>query len=661
MSRAQVRFSPHPVSSPAIIITDPNNSYFPAASSSGGSSTPEEDVVVVDAKTPLLPPPVVAGRRGSARYGGKKEAAVSWKDNAALVVVICLLSMVFGVIVVENKKGDHDDGRQYLVKARRGVVSSDVLECSEIGVDVMRDGGNAIDAVIAAGACIGTINMFASGIGGGGFMVTRLANGTSKSFNFRERAPVAAHRDMFEHDYEAAKHGGLAIGVPGELHGLATAHQYYGQIPWHRLWEPSVNISRRGFPVTPVFAKIMAAHADFFKTHSSDGWDFLLNSKTGELLKTGDTITRPNFANTLSTIAGHKSTNTSDYSGVTSFYNGALSESLITAITASNGIITPSDLADYFTEVTDTVSTTFHNHIVETCPPPCSGQVLLEGLNIVEELPIFDPTDPLTHHYIVEAMKWLSAGRTELGDPSDAVVQANSNRIKELMSKDWAEEVRRNISESTTYGWEHYKPSYEPNEVHGTSHIEAVDQWGNAASLTTTVNLYWGAMVVDKHTGVIFNNQMDDFSIPNHPNSFDLSPSLYNFIHPGKRPLSSSSPTIISPSSSGPPTLILGASGGSRILTGVFTTIINKLIFRYSLYHSIKAPRLHHQLLPDVVNVERDMAEWVVEGLVGRGHEVRRKGDGEAGGSVVHGIWRGAAGWEGMADWWRKGGRAAGY
>lgn len=367
--------------------------------------------------------------------------------------------------------------------------------------------------------------MFASGIGGGGFLVTRLANGTSKTFNFRERAPAAAHRDIYKDNYEAAKFGGLSIGVPGELHGLATAHQYYGVLPWHRLWEPSVEISIRGFPVTPVFEKIMAPHVDFFKANRHDGWDFLFNKETGEIVKAGDTITRPEFARTLSTIAGRSVTDVSDYSGVHDFYNGDIAAQIVATVNSTGGIMTQADLASYFTSVESTVSTSFHGYTVETCAPPCSGQVLLEGLNIVEGLPIFESGEAVTYHYMVEAMKWLSAGRTELGDPTDPVVQSNEHRVKELLTKKWAEEVRKNISESTTYGWEHYRPSYEPNRVHGTSHIEAVDKEGNAASLTTTVNLYWGSQVADKVTGIIFNDQMDDFV--SAPRSYKLITRIY--------------------------------------------------------------------------------------------------------------------------------------
>lgn len=259
-------------------------------------------------------------------------------------------------------------------------------------------------------------------------------------------------------------------------------------------------------------------------------------------------------------------------------------------------------------------------------------------------------------------MKWLSAGRTELGDPHDPIVTENLPRIHELTTKSYASAVRRNISNDHTYPWKHYNPAYEPTDPKGTSHLSVLDKDGNAVALTTTINLYWGAKLHDPITGIILNSEMDDFSIPGRSNAYLLRPSVYNYILPHKRPLSSTAPTIVV-ESNGSPGLVIGGSGGSRIVTGVFEAIVKMYFWRYGLLDTIKSPRLHHQLIPEVVSAETGMESWIIEGLRERGHRVLQRKLGEAaGGSVlqaVQGMKDGRV--EGVADWWRKGGKAAGY
>jgi gamma-glutamyltranspeptidase/glutathione hydrolase/gamma-glutamyltranspeptidase/glutathione hydrolase/leukotriene-C4 hydrolase len=254
-------------------------------------------------------------------------------------------------------------------------------------------------------------------------------------------------------------------------------------------------------------------------------------------------------------------------------------------------------------------------------------------------------------------MKWLSAGRTELGDPADPIVLSNSPRIAELQSKSYAASVRANISDDTTYPWEHYNPAYEAVDPKGTSHLSVLDDYGTAVALTTTINLYWGAKVHDPQTGIVLNSEMDDFSIPGRSNAYKLEPSVYNFILPYKRPLSSTTPTIII-EADGEPGLVIGGSGGSRIVTGVFQAIVKNYLWGYGLLDTIKSPRVHHQLIPQVVYAEDGVGDWVVEGLRRRGHVVDHRSAGEAsGGSVLQAVKRMETGRvEGVADWWRKGG-----
>ncbi|CAZ79443.1 unnamed protein product [Tuber melanosporum] len=605
---------------------------------------------------PTIARPLVRRRRRL----GKRNAWMKFGMTVLLAAALLGLGVLFGVIFWENEEGIVDDG--ILVDAPRGAVSSDVLTCSRIGVELLKKGGNAIDAAIGTAACIGVVNSFASGIGGGGFMVVREGDGRSKAYNFRETAPGSASRDMYSGDPLKARVGGLAVAIPGEVHGYATAHARSGRLPWQEIWQPSIDLARRGFHIPPMLAGIMAKEAPFFRQHREE-WEFLFSQETGELLQVGELMKREAYARTLEVIAGKgEYARGGVYSGVKQFYNGSIAERIVEAANKHGGILTTEDFSRYFTIVEDTVRTHFHGREVITCPPPCSGAVLIEGLNIAEKLDISDPDKSLSYHYLVEIMKWISAGRTELGDPADPVVASNSKRIHQLQSKSYAEAVRANISADTTYSWEHYNPAYEPVDPKGTSHLSVLDNYGNAVALTTTVNLYWGAKVHDPQTGIVLNSEMDDFSIPGRSNAYRLEPSIYNYIIPYKRPLSSTTPTIIV-EEDGAPGLVIGGSGGSRIVTGVFQAIVKNYLWGYNLLDTIKSPRLHHQLIPEVVSAERGTEKWILEGLEERGHVIGLRGIGEASGGsviqVVKGMDSGRV--EAVADWWRKGGRAAGY
>ncbi|PWW77421.1 hypothetical protein C7212DRAFT_356875 [Tuber magnatum] len=610
-----------------------------------GQDSDDDDDSLRRSLLPTTARPLVRRRRRLSR----QNVCMRFGMTVLLAAALLGLGVLFGVIFWENEEGIVDDG--ILVDAPRGAVSSDVLACSRIGVGLLKKGGNAVDAAIGTAVCIGVVNSFASGVGGGGFMVVREGSGRSKAYNFRETAPGSASRDMYNGDPLEARVGGLAVAVPGEVHGYATAHARSGRMPWQEIWQPSIDLARRGFHIPPTLAAIIAKEALFFRQHREE-WEYLFNRETGELLQVGELMKREAYARTLEVIAGKGEYNRGGvYSGVKQFYNGSVAEQIVQAANKHGGILTTEDFSRYFTIVEDTLKTDFHGREVVTCPPPCSGAVLIEGLNIAEKLDMGDPERSLSHHYLVEIMKWISAGRTELGDPTDPVVASNSERIHQLQSKSYAEAVRANISADTTYSWEHYNPAYEPVDPKGTSHLSVLDNYGNAVALTTTVNLYWGAKVHDPQTGIVLNSEMDDFSIPGRSNAYRPEP-----------PLSSTAPTIIV-EEDGAPGLVIGGSGGSRIVTGVFQAIVKNYLWGYGLLDTIKSPRLHHQLIPEVVFAERGIEKWILEGLEERGHAVERKGVGEAsGGSVIQVVKGMASGRvEAVADWWRKGGRAAGY
>ncbi|KAH8153144.1 uncharacterized protein LAJ45_02731 [Morchella importuna] len=574
------------------------------------SDDPQQQMLAKPLSLPL-PLPSARGRRRRA----DDDVEVPWMRlpmTIMLVAVLMVFAVGFGVIFWENEAEGSD--RDILVNAQHGVVSSDVDVCSEIGVGILKKGGNSIDAIIATGVCIGVIDSFSSGIGGGGFLVARTVHGDSKSFNFREMAPGAATRDMYNGQPLLAQIGGLAVAIPGEVDGYATAHALYGKLAWHELWVPSVELCRGGFVVTATLGYHIHTHAAFF-TANRHSWEHLFSEETGELLRPGEIMRRWAYGSTLEVIAAAEEAGEGGdtYRGVREFYNGTISRQLARFVQNNGGILTEEDFGNFFTVVEETAKTIIDDMEVITCQSPCGGPVLIEGLNIAEGLDMRDPQDPLSYHYLVETMKWLSSGRTELGDPTDPTVAANHPRIHELTTKHWAASVRANISSTHTYPWAHYKPAYEPTEPHGTSHISVFDRHGGAAALTTTVNLHWGAMIHDPVTGIVLNSEMDDFSIPGRRNAYNLEPSVYNYIRPYKRPLSSTAPTIVV-EGDGNVGLVIGGSGGSRIVTGVFEAVVKTYFWGWDLLDTIKSPRLHHQLIPETVSAEWDMEAWVVRG-----------------------------------------------
>ncbi|RPA78952.1 gamma-glutamyltranspeptidase [Ascobolus immersus RN42] len=528
------------------------------------------------------------------------------------------------------------------IEVQNGAVSSDVDLCSQIGVEILKKGGNAVDGAIATAVCLGTVNGFASGIGGGGFMVYRGADGESKSFNFREAAPKAAFREMYHGEPLLAQVGGLAFGVPGEVDGFWKAHKLYGNLPWKDLWLPSIALAEKGFVIQPELGRQIKKQEEFFLENLED-WKFLESPyEAGRVIREGELLRRPVLAKTLRKIA--------EDNGVEEFYRGSIAESLSSYAQKHGGIVTKDDFAQYKTIVTEPLTSTFLGKEIVTCPPPCSGAVLIEALHIAEISHLSNASNPVESHRVVEMMKWMSAGRTELGDPTDTDVD-NMDRVAELQSKEYARAVYQNISDDRTYDWKHYNPSYEANDPKGTSHLSVLDKDGNAVALTTTVNLYWGAKLHDPNTGIVLNSEMDDFSIPGRSNAYDLKPSIYNFIKPFKRPLSSTAPTIIV--EDGKASLIIGASGGSRIVTSVFQAIVKNVLWDLTLLDTLKSPRLHHQLIPEVATMEAGIPQAIIDGLEARGHTLVDV----SGGSVIQAIRRYSDGRiVAVADWWRKGG-----
>ncbi|EEB06569.1 gamma-glutamyltranspeptidase Ggt1 [Schizosaccharomyces japonicus yFS275] len=505
--------------------------------------------------------------------------------------------------------------QQLTVSGRNGIVAAEAEECSQVGVDILREGGNAVDAAIAAGICIGAVNSFSSGIGGGGFMLVRLPNGTSTTFNFREKAPAAAHKDMFKNDPLAAQIGGLSVAVPGELAGYESAWRMYGSLPWRKLFEPTIKLMRDGMPMPVELAsRIRWPQFEYFKTDPVWGKVF---APKGRFLRAGERFTRPELAYTLEEVATH---------GIDTFYRGDIARQLVNFVQKNGGILTMEDMANYTVRIEEPLRASFDGREVLTCGRPCSGEALVLGLNVLDRMDlsvgegILHADDPMTDvgvHRLIETMKWISAGRTILGDPLDI---DNSALVNHILSSEYADSVRANISDERTYDYTHYNAIYDVPDQHGTTHLSVIDKDGMAVALTATINLMFGSQLMEPKTGIVLNDHMDDFSLPGVVNFFGLSPSPFNFIAPGKRPQSSAAPTIVV--NNGDVEMVLGASGGSRISTAVLDTLVKKYRWNRSLRDSVESPRYHHQLLPSIVYIDETVEPEVVKVLEKFGHVV---------------------------------------
>ncbi|KAI8873664.1 gamma-glutamyltranspeptidase [Ramicandelaber brevisporus] len=508
-----------------------------------------------------------------------------------------------------------------------GVVAAEEATCSQIGVDVLKDGGSASDAAIAAALCTGTINSFSSGIGGGGFMLVRPAPTSKQSGNtqataidYRETAPAASTKDMYYKNGTLSQRGGLASGVPGEVRGYAAAHKRFGKVSWARLFEPSIKLANEGFKCSAVMRQRLTA----YNTSVFGNKEFeAIFAPNGKLLEEGDLIVRKNYGETLKRIATQ---------GPDAFYTGQIAQHIVDKIRATGGILTMKDMASYEAVVRPAVTGTYRGMKIFTTPPPTSGTVLLNILNILEGFPLNlggNTSYGLEEHLLTEAFKHGNAQRTRLADPAFVNIEAD---VQRMTNKVFASQQRANISFDHTFDTNYYNPDYDIPSSHGTTHISVVTQDGGAASLMTTVNLIFGSFVMEGVTGVIMNNEMDDFSTTDKPNAFGYFPSIKNRIAPRKRPLSSATPVIAvsipdascntTSSGSGERILVAGASGGSNIITNVGQVVQRVLDHNMSLVAAVDAPRLHHQLLPAQVKVEDRMSEVVKKFLQDRGHKV---------------------------------------
>ncbi|EER27095.1 hypothetical protein D8B26_002739 [Coccidioides posadasii str. Silveira] len=516
--------------------------------------------------------------------------------------------------------GRPDSGQEVDAWARQddrlGAVASESSICSGFGVDMLKLGGNAADAMVATVFCVGVVGMYHSGIGGGGFMLIRSPDDTYEFVDFRETAPAAAFQDMYNNNTDASIFGGLASGVPGEVRGLEYLHKKHGLLPWRLVMQPAIHTARYGFPVTEDLVRYMReateGKEDFLTNNPTWALDFAPN---GTRLGLGDTITRKRYANTLETIANY---------GADAFYSGAIAETIIQALHAQNGTMTLEDLKNYTVDIKETAQIDYRGFKVTSTSAPSSGAILLSTLNILEGYDDFfaQGTTDLSTHRLDEAIRFAYGQRTHMGDPR--FVEGLGEFQQDILNKSVSAQIRGKILDERTQNISAYEPSgFEILETPGTSHISSADRNGLAISLTTTVNLYFGSKVMVPETGIIMNNEMNDFSIPGSDNAFGYRPSPANYIRPGKRPLSSICPTIVT-HPNGTMYFITGAAGGSRIITSTLQSVINVLDRHMTAPQALAEPRLHDQLVPNLTEVEWSFDNSTVEFLIDRGHNITR-------------------------------------
>lgn len=518
---------------------------------------------------------------------------------------------------------------------RYAAVSSDTGSCAQIGIDIMgRRQGSVVDATIATILCQCVENSHSCGIGGGHFMtIYNRENNTAYTILAREMAPGAATENMFVPKNKSSTEGGLAIGVPGEIKGLYEAWKIGGKLPWKDLFQPTIKRLRDGFKVSEPLAVAIAQQTTVLMRQEHLRLT-LTNPQTGRPYNQGETIKMPLLAKTFEAIADDPH----------ALYNGSLVDDVVADIQEAGGIITKQDLQNYVAVIKEPLVVKLKdNSTIFTPPPPSSGAVYAMILNIADKYG-FNPDSvstteksTLTWHRIVEAMKFAYAKRSSLGDPdkeSQSFKDGIDELVKNMTSSSYADYVRSRISDDATHDTMYYGPTFYDQSKTGTSHLAVLAPNGDAASITSTINLYFGSKVVGKRTGIIFNNEMDDFSTPNTTNFFGVPASAANFIKPGKRPLSSMCPSIVV-DSDGHVKLVVGASGGTKITTSTALVSIETLWFKYGIKKAIDHKRLHHQLLPAYISVEEGFDPQVINGLKRIGHNITMSA---SAGSIVQGI-----------------------
>lgn len=508
--------------------------------------------------------------------------------------------------VEEVKKPEINLNRDVI--GTNGVVAAAKPDASQVGVEILKKGGNAIDAAVATGFALGVLEPNASGLGGGGFMMVRFAKTGEVAFiDFREEAPKAATADMYALDADgkpvnnATVVGGLASGVPGEVAGLLTALEKYGTMSPEQVIEPAIQLAEKGIPVTDNLAH---AISDEFEKLNSFEATKQLYLKDGLPYETGDVIMNPDLAKTLSVIAKE---------GKDGFYKGEIAQAIVDEVTKEGGIITMEDLANYQPKFRKPVTGTYRGYdIISSAPPSSGGTHVIELLNMMENYDLksmgADTVD--TYHVWAEAMKMMYADRAQYMGDTDFIKVPLSGLTNKEYAKTLFDQIKMDSSMAEV-------KAGDPNkyESGSTTHFSIMDKEGNMVAVTKSVNYYFGSGVVVPGTGIVMNNHMDDFN---------YKPGTSNSIEAGKRPLSSMSPTFVL--KDGKPYLTIGSPGATRIITTVAQVISNIIDHDMTIQDAIIAPKIS-QFPTGPLRLEGRIPADVQEGLKAKGHEVEVKGD----------------------------------
>jgi gamma-glutamyltranspeptidase/glutathione hydrolase len=506
------------------------------------------------------------------------------------------------------------------VAAKDGMVVAEEARASRIGVEILQRGGNAVDAAVAVGFALAVTLPNAGNLGGGGFMLVRLARENKiVAIDYRETAPMGTKTDTFldwrgEADPKKSRDEGLAVGVPGTVSGLALAHQKYGsgKFTLAELIAPAIKLAREGIFVDPELAVSLARAKPVLERWPSAASIFLRTD--GSVPREGELLLQRDLAGTLEEIAER---------GPRAFYDGRIAEQIAASVQAAGGVMTREDLARYQAVERAPISGNYRGYDIFSMPPPSAGGVhLIQILNILEgyDLSVLGPASIQGAHLMVEAMKIAYADRARfLGDPEFVRVP-----VAGLLSSAYAAELRKRIEPERALRADELTGS-NPAAYEGdhTTHYSIVDRDGNAVANTYTLNLRYGTGLVAEGTGVLLNNELDDFAAkPGAPNAFGLVGGTANAPGPGKKPLSSMAPTIVL--KNGKLFLVTGSPGGSRIITTLANVLVNLIDYRMNIAEATAAPRIHHQWLPDEVRVEPGVRSDIVSVLQSRGNRVAR-------------------------------------
>jgi len=481
------------------------------------------------------------------------------------------------------------------IAAENGMVVSAQHLATQVGVDVLRRGGNAVDAAVAVGYALAVVYPAAGNLGGGGFMTIELADGRRTFLDFRETAPKGATANMYlDKDGNVIKgistKGHLAVGVPGSVSGMEYAREKYGTMKRADLLAPAIQLAEQGFALDQGDIDLLHTSTTDFQDDPASATIFLNN---GQPFQVGDKLVQSELAKTLREISR---------SGTDGFYKGWVGNAIVASSQAGKGLLTQEDLDGYKTRELAPVECDYRGYHVISAPPPSSGGVIIcEILNILEGYPLKELGyhSAQAVHVQIEAMRHAYVDRNSyLGDP-DFV----KNPLDRLLDKDYAARIRAVIDPNKAGVSSDIKPGVAPHEGSNTTHYSIADKDGNAVSVTYTLNDWFGAKVTAAKTGVLLNDEMDDFTAKvGVPNLYGLVQGEANAIAPGKRPLSSMSPTIVT--KDGKTVMVVGTPGGSRIITAVLQTMINAIDYDMNAQEAVDMPRIHQQWLPDLTNVE---------------------------------------------------------